>query len=236
MKKVFFFWLLLLSHHHHCKVFSLLPLSVKSATSTSDTRASWGFTCDRSTAPSPTPRLSTGGLRPRPLPPPSESQKLCMFDCLVFTFEGFFLLVKERFFSAHFVFDACSVVWVPFGVFKIVRGGALAVNVEQEECTFFFKMWISALVSEENVSIEGGSNLSSPLGSLLHFLFEMSLSWICLATQLQRIVVVVREPHLQAGYEKPFFFSTSAVGNFRATVFCLVTVCATYDYMYTFVM
>lgn len=40
----------------------LLYFSVKNVTSTSDTRVSWGFTCDRSTGPSLTPRLSIAGL------------------------------------------------------------------------------------------------------------------------------------------------------------------------------
>lgn len=57
--------------------FCLSPRSVRSATCISATRASCGFTCGRSTGPSPTPRCSTASPRARCLrssPRPAEGR------------------------------------------------------------------------------------------------------------------------------------------------------------------
>lgn len=86
-----------------------------------------------------------------------------IFDCIVF-FYLYFFFCQQNIFSLTILYlmPVASRRFL-FGVLKIVQGGALGcVNAEQEECTFF-KMWISALVSGENVSIEGGSTISSPL-------------------------------------------------------------------------
>lgn len=84
-------------------------------------------------------------------------------------------------------------------------------------------MWISGLVSEENVSIEGGSTLSLPLRIPVTLPLQTEFVWPCSCSLIFTWVVVVSECHLLAGHDYLYF---STVGNFRATRFCLLTVYA----------
>lgn len=58
-----------------------------------------------------------------------------IFDCIVFIFT--FLLTKDFSLPVLYLMPVASCrLLLVFLRFKIVQGGALAVNVEREECTF----------------------------------------------------------------------------------------------------
>lgn len=105
-----------------------------------------------------------------------------------------------------------------------------------------FQMWISALVSEENVAIEGRSSLSSALRItvtvLLQIEFELSFPdnvVIVYVVVLTWAVVVSDDWYYQIAIcwqDMSIFFSSLTVSNWRGPYVWLVPVCGTYCYMY----
>lgn len=228
--------------------------SVKNATFTSDTKASWGFTSDRSTAPSPTPRPSTVGLPAtawRPQWAPAEPAA-CRSSCgrqhiIVFSFVLFFFFEQGILVYAFCI--RCTLLHVGFFFlfsfwhFKIVQDGALAVNVEQQECTFSNVNFCSCFWREcghWRTFLSLLSALRITVTVLLQIEFELSFpdnvvivcvvvfTWAVVASDdwYYQIAICWQDMSIF------FYFSSLTVSNSKGPYVWLVPVCGTYCYMY----
>lgn len=129
--------------------------------------------------------------------------------------------------------------FVLFWHFKIVQDGALAVNVEQQECTFSNVNFCScfwrecghwrtflSLISIENHCYSSAFGLSFPDNVVIVYVVVFTWAVVLRDDWYYQIAICWQDMSIF------FYFSSLTVSNSRGPYVWLVPVCGTYCYMY----